>query len=382
MAFISLGKIDKNLIPILVGAIFSILNKLLIQYKDTKLFTYKIIPNIISVFSRTLTLIPYIILKIRSKRNKSGEGENKSSNDIELIYTDIKQEEDTTGKGRYIILSSIFLFIQGIFLLYSIEIKSNSWIWDISLTTLLYYLIFKVKLYNHHYISIISIIIIGIIIDLSFGNLQNDLSNNLLLFFYRFLREIFYSLYDVVNKYLMEKKYCSVYELCFFIGLINLILFGIFSIFNYYFLKIDDFEEYLNNLNLSEIFAATSLIFTQLGISLSCLITNNNNTPCHIFIISVLGQFANYMDFSTNSIIIIICLIFILFMSLFFTEIIEINICGLSKNTKKNIINRAKTENSSFEKNYSAYSINSLDENDDININDLQRGSSLEIKNN
>ena len=381
MAFISLGKIDKNLIPILVGAIFSILNKLLIQYKDTKLFTYKIIPNIISVFSRTLTLIPYIILKIRSKRNKKNEDKNKNSNDIELIYIDIKQEV-VSGKGRYIILSSILLFIQGIFLLYSIEIKSNSWIWDISLTTLLYYLIFKVKLYNHHYISIISIIIIGIIIDLSFGNLQNDLSNNLLLFFYRFLREIFYSLYDVVNKYLMEKKYCSVYELCFFIGLINLILFGIFSIFNYYFLKIDDFEEYLNNLNLSEIFAATSLIFTQLGISLSCLITNNNNTPCHIFIISVLGQFANYMDFSTNSIIIIICLIFILFMSLFFTEIIEINICGLSKNTKKNIINRAKTENSSFEKNYSAYSINSLDENDDININDLQRGSSLEIKNN
>ena len=133
MAFISLGKIDKNLIPIIVGAFFSMLNKLLIKYKYTKLFKHKIIPNILSIFSKTLTL---------------------NNNDIELIYSDMKKEQ-TQGKVKYIILSSVLLFIQGILVLYSLEVKSNSWIWDISATTLLYHFVLKIKLYKHHYVSII-----------------------------------------------------------------------------------------------------------------------------------------------------------------------------------------------------------------------------------
>ena len=42
----------------------------------------------------------------------------------------------------------------------------------------------------------------------------------------------------------------------------------------------------------------------------------------------------------------IICQILILFLSLIFTEIIEINCLGLSKNTKKNISLRAMTNDS------------------------------------
>ena len=68
---------------------------------------------------------------------------------------------------------------------------------------------------------------------------------------------------------------------------------------------------------------------------MGALSTNKNNTPCHIFIIYVFGQLALYMDFSVNSIAVIICTIFILFMSLLFNEIIEFNFFGLSENTKK-----------------------------------------------
>ena len=49
-------------------------------------------------------------------------------------------------------------------------------------------------------------------------------------------------------------------------------------------------------------------------------------------------------------------------MSLIFNEIIELNFCGLSDNTKKNIIIRADDENCSIEKNYS---MNTICENDD-----------------
>lgn len=206
MAIIGLGKIDKKLIPILVGAIFSILTRLLIKIKDSKLFKHKIIPNLISVFAYTFSLFPYIIFIIRSKRVHDITNESVRINSKALIYNDNYMKQ-TKGKFGYILLTSILLFIQGILLLYSIEIKSNSWIWEILITTLFYYLFFKIDLYKHHYISIILIITIGLMIDLVFGNLQDDISNNLLPLCLRFLREIFNSLHDVINKYLMEKNF-------------------------------------------------------------------------------------------------------------------------------------------------------------------------------
>ena len=380
MAIIGLGKIDKKLIPILVGAIFSILTRLLIKFEDTTLFKHKIIPNLISVFSYTFALFPYIILIIRSKNVHYHKNENIRVDSKELIYNDnyIKQ---IRGKFGYILLNSVLYFIQGILLLYSIKIKSNSWIWEILFTTLFYYLFFKIMLYKHHYISIALIIILGFIIDLVFENLQNDISNNLLPLCLRFLRKIIKSLHDVIDKYLMEKKYCSVYEISLFTGLFNLILFTILSIFNYYYLKIDDFEEFINNFNKTEFLVIIGFGIVQLGLCLSFLFTNRENTPCHIFIIAVLGQFANLVDFSTYSIVIIVFLIFLLFLSLIFTEIIEINVCKLSYNTKRNIAKRAEIENLFVEKDTTVSSINSTDENDDKNLSDTNGRSSLESHN-
>ena len=71
---------------------------------------------------------------------------------------------------------------------------------------------------------------------------------------------------------------------------------------------------------------------------------NKANTPCHVFIIFVFGQLAYYVDFSKNSILFMVFLLLILFMSLIFNEIIEINCFGLAKNTKKNIMKRARMD--------------------------------------
>ena len=79
---------------------------------------------------------------------------------------------------------------------------------------------------------------------------------------------------------------------------------------------------------------------------MSILFTNRNSTPCHIFIIRIFGQLAYYLDFSIKSIPVFVCLIFILFVSLIFNEIIEFNFCGLSDNTKKNITLRSNNEDS------------------------------------
>ena len=380
MAFISIGKIDRNIIPIVIGCVFCFLSRLLFRV-DTQLFKQKIFPNLLASFCRIFTLIHILISKIDSKKvhnsfNKNIQDENKNNN-LELIYSEKEDDIVIEGKWGFIVLSAVLIFAQGILLLYTYQIKSNTWIWDILITTFLYYLVFKEKLYKHHYLSMILILLTGLIIDLSLGNLQNDISNNLIFLLLRILRETLYSSIDVNNKYLMEKKFCSVYDLSLYTGIIfNVILYGIFGIFNYYFLKLDDFEKYFSNFDSTELLVSIGVLITQFGIIISGLITNKNNSPCHIFIIYVFGQLAYYLDFSTVSIVLIICFIFILFVTLVFNEIIEINLWGFSYNTKRNIVKRAEEEQARLNR---LNSMSTYDENGDIRVSliELERSESF-----
>ena len=193
--------------------------------------------------------------------------------------------------------------------------------------------------------------------------MQNEIVNNWLLFLMKLAKEIVYSLQSILCKYIMEKKFCSVYELSLYNGFIVTILLIIFSIINYYYLHIDDFDEYFGNFNISEFLAILGLMPIQLGLYLSVLFTNKNNSPCHIFIIYIFGQFGTYFDLSTKSIILIICFIFILFWALVFNELIEINYCGLEKNTKRNIMIRADSEDIFIDKNETINDPEAKDEN-------------------
>ena len=255
--------------------------------------------------------------------------------------------------------------------------KTNYWVWDILFVLLLCYLIFKIQFYKHHYLSLIIIILTGLIIDLIFQNIQNDIKSNLVEVLLRFVREILLSLHEVVNKYIMERKYGSEYEICFFNGVINLILFMFFSLLNYYFFKLDDFAEYFNNFNTTELLVVLGVMVSQLGFYLFALITNKNFTPCHVFIIFVFGQLAFHLDFGSGAetIVIFASFIFILFMSLIFNEIIELNFCGLSENIKRNIIFRAESEDFNIE---SKILVDTIDDNYEIYLKESEDRESKE----
>jgi hypothetical protein len=168
--------------------------------------------NLYSAITKLLSFIPFIILKIRSKKPNIKSSVDIHPNGIEYIYIDTKKEM-IRYKYLYILLSSLLDFFSVIIQAKTAGLKVNSWIYDIIFYSIFYYLIFKIKLYKHHYLCIIIIIIVGLILDLSIGYLQNDIKNNLVLFLLRLLREILYSLQGVIDKYIMEKKFCSVYEL-------------------------------------------------------------------------------------------------------------------------------------------------------------------------
>ena len=361
MAYISLGTINKNLISILIACIFSFFSRLLFTYKNTVLFTHPLLLNIFATAVKYFTIIPFIIITIRTRKADESFSRKGAVINGKIKYSNMK-EGISKGKWIFFLLSGLIYFIQAIILCFSMSIKTSLYILNILITGIFSQIILKIKLYRHHYLSIILIILTGLILDLVTKNLQNDIKNNWKSILLRFIREFVFSLHDIVNKYAMEKKFCSVYEISFYTGIILTVLFGIFAILDYFFFQLDNFKDYFDNFNVKELFVLLGYIITQLGLYVGTLFTNRDNTPCHIFIIYVFGQLAFYMDFSVNSIAVIICLIFILFLSLLFNEIIEFNFCGLSDNTKKNIMLRLNDEDSEIQKN------STLDSNNDILI--------------
>ena len=364
MFCLGFGIIDEKLIPLVIGCIIQIFNCLLFASDGIILFNHFIISNICMALAKVLSFIPFIILRIRSRKL------NKNLIHIpKNIYIHRNTEREMMKyKYLYILLSASLFFIEGIILMFTFMLTINAWIINIIIYCFFYYLFFKIKLYKHHFLSIILIILTGIILDLSLENLQNNLRNSAHLVILRLLREIIYSFYDVINKYIMEKKFCSVYELSSFTGFFLLILLGILSLLNYYFFKLDNFIEYYNNFNTTELFVCIGFILIQFGLELCVLFTIKNNTPCHIYIISAFGILVDtFFNFSIKSIISIIFFIFILFMSLIFNEIIEINCLGLSENTRKNIMNRETKEKPRITK---GFDIN--EENDENSNNEIQ----------
>ena len=350
MAFIGLGKINSNLIPIIIGCIFCFLNRLLNQYEGTKLFENVMLTNIFISFSDIFTIIPYIIFKIRSKKIYKPENKEVIPNEtketkFEFLYEETYDiEDEVEGKGKFIVLIGVIFFVNYFIFVYIFALKTNTWIMYILFTSIFYYLFFKSKLYRHHYLSIVIILIIGLVIDFVEGNTQKDFTKNFKLILLSFLRVILLSLNYVLIKYTMEKKYASPYEIGFFNGLINLILFIIGAVIDNFFIKKFEYKEYFDNFNGKELLVVLGLMISQFGIYISLFIIDKKDTPCHIFIVFVFGQLAYYYKLTEISIVSIICLILILFFSLIFNEIIELNFLGLSQNTRKNIINRANIE--------------------------------------
>ena len=83
------------------------------------------------------------------------------------------------------------------------------------------------KLYKHHYLSIIiiTITIIGIAYNLISGNFDLDkLKMNYKLHISNFFVESIFNILYILYKFFMLKKYINLYSILFFQGLIELVL--------------------------------------------------------------------------------------------------------------------------------------------------------------
>jgi len=373
MAFIGFGKIDKNIIPLILGCVFCLLNRILNSAFGNYLLSNIILTNIFISLANTLIIIPYLVYKLISKKiDKNKKKEDKDVNNeitkkesknstitdqedddkkLEYIYNENDDIENVPGKLKFIILIALIFFVNYYLFILTIDIKTNTWTMYIVFTSIFYYLIFKSKLYRHHYLCIGLILIFGIIIDIIEENLLKDANDKTASFCLSILRVILLSLNYVLIKYTMEKKYVSPYVLGMFIGIINLVLFIIFGILDHYFIGIhSNYKEFFQNFNASKLLVILGLMSTQLGLYTSLFFIDKNESPCHIFIVFVFGQFGyifwnlRFIQDGRKIAGIIILLALILFFSLVFNEIIELRFLGFAYNTKRNITERGAIE--------------------------------------
>ena len=203
------------------------------------------------------------------------------------------------------------------------------------------YLILKFRIYKHQYISIYIIIFIGIILNIV-GIIHNNYSyKKYHCIIIRFICEIIFSLRIVINKYTMDKKFVSPYELCFFQGIMTLGLLLIFSSFAIFLNFSNDFKNYFNEFKdkkLKESFIFLFVLIIQFIYNLCIFVTIYKTDAFHMMIIIIIGHLAPYFKgliyakCNIIEIIIIIGLIIILFMGLIFNEIIILNFCGFEQN--------------------------------------------------
>ena len=319
MAFIGLGDVNKSLIAIIVRCIFCFLNRILNLFAETELFKNKILTNIFISFADIFAVIPYIITKKRSKSkviktNIKFLNLIKEESRIGYKHKEIYDIQDSVkNKKYYILLIGIVFFANYFMFVYTFKISSNTWITYILFTSIFYYLICKAKLFSHHYLSIIIILLAGLIIDIFRNNFKNDFETDIIGFIFSIIRVILLSFNYVIIKYTMKIKFASPYEIGVYNGLINLILFIIFAIFDHYFFGLNNYVIYFNNFKWNEILIILGLMATQLGLYICCFIIDKNNSPCHIFIVFIFGQLAYYFKNITKSLIVVIISLIIIF---------------------------------------------------------------------
>ena len=358
---ISCGDINKNIIYVLIGGLGKIFAEVIYDV-DREITKHPFYLGIASGLGMSLSLIPFLVFKKKSKTQKDELiFINNEKNSIS--YNDNNEKDKNKKKLKYqkylLILASAFLdFAQKILTYVFIDnIDYNFWIFDMIFLSLFSYIVLKIKLYIHQYLTIGIMIILGIsinVINLYDVEDKNRYKNILLVL----LIEIIYSLSMVINKFLMEYRFCSPYEISFSQGIFGLIINTILlTIFSHIEMKnekyqnieymgkkyLDNFYQFTKGINIKIILVFIVSMICRLSFNLFSIITVKNYTPSHIALILLIGEitfiFNSEIDWKFFAKIII--LIILAFSLLVFTEIIELNFCGLQKYTRKNIAERA-----------------------------------------
>ena len=246
-------------------------------------------------------------------------------------------------------------------------------------------IILKTKLYKHHFWAII-ITIIGFasmtaldIISIIKDN--KDVSDKFLFLLFIFPKSICYPLEDVINKKLLSDDFLLPHTLMFERGLIELIILLIISLilfltgkltftFNYdeNFIKIFLFKIVKIFISFTKSFCLMKIIYIFTSQCVSFLIVSESLAGTLNFLININITEEN-IPFNKEMFLTIelLSLLFVIFGTLMYNEMIIINKCGLQENTKNGLLIKERKESQSTIK--IDKDNDEIDEEDNNNVN-------------
>ena len=358
-----IGKLNKKLILIILGVF--IYSASMIIEENSLFFADENLHPILYCLIYSLGLsLSFILLLIYKRRNKNKSRMN--SEKIEQNYPNApannkEQEKGISAKNKFLMIlfvSSIDYIAMFLSSYFWITDKNyiNTWPVNIIFMTLFSYWILKTKLYKHHYLAIATIIIFGIIYNIimdvfTYENIAKNYKHYISFFF----TEILFSLNYFLIKYFMHIKYMISYEILFYEGVFELALGIITYIITTSINKLDNFIDFCKEIkeNPLQVLVIIGLIIINFLYNTFLFIIIDAFSPFHIFLSNVLSEFIvfiyTFFEFNENYdytkiILGFILLILCLFMILVYIEIIELNFCGLSNMTIKNIELRARLD--------------------------------------
>jgi len=388
---ISKGHINKYIIFALIAGVSKCFVSIMI-YKFKSYAKYNEHPLIIGFnagLGMSLSLIPLIIVKVKSHReikiaklnlNKTGslKQANTANTLADLNYLEKYDKKKLRIQKFLILLACAFLDFLQKFLSFFLNklIINNIWMFNIIFISVFDYFLLRAKLYKHQYISSIIIVILGI--AATTVGLYQEKDNIFFKLFLCICIEIMFSLSIVLSKFLMDYRSCTPYEVTFYEGIfaliVNSILLAIFTnmpitdengeldellkLTKYNGkIYIDHFFSAFKEMTVGEVFF---FILSAIGRLISNLfghIVVKHYTSSHIILVLILGEMglAFKKEQGWKEIVQFALFCLALFMLLIFTEIIEINACGLEKNTRKNIELRERLEEDDYEEYYGKY---------------------------
>ena len=109
---------------------------------------------------------------------------------------------------------------------------------------------------------------------------------------------------------------------------------------------IDNFYIYIDKINLYEVLIFILSMFGRCIFILFGYVLVDYFTPLHIVLILIIGEISFLFndEYNWKLYLKIVFFVFLIFFILIFLEIIELNLCGLQQNTKKNISDRSEKE--------------------------------------
>jgi len=325
-------------------------------------------------FGDFLTIIPFLIIKKRSKQKKEDNKDEELTRSgkvdkIDYLVYDPSEKVKKNEKGRtkYILIITISDFISQIStVIFHIikeeeklkvtQSKLNSLLAFNAIVIVLFSRIFlDIRFYSHHWFSFLLIILCLLALSvIDIIEIINDSGDSILTsviyIIIKLFSKILYSIEDVLAKVIFLFYFFSPYSLLLAKSILQFFYLTLFS-FPFIFIKITN-EKNENKLIFSmigDIFEEKNYILIEILFSIISFFYNlflfkiiDEFSPNHFAIARVIENFGALMlniilegaAEQKNLIMNLIIYIILIFAALVYNEFLIINICGLSKNTK------------------------------------------------